>query len=359
MSLRPIAINVDEPQWMEEAKLVAVATGRSHAPVEDDLKDLVDNPRWGTNGVILLTDKALPHAESIPRLAVVRVDEIMRDCPSDATLELVERVGSQDPLRIAVVGAHGRAGSSVFTAGLAAAIESILEEDVLVVDRDPHSQGLATVLGVENQPSWVSTDPNAETSEERLLQNCAVLGNVNVLSRTARARLYGPWDPNDELSVAGLSRVLPRTHLVVDCGRTLPHGEEWEQQWEDCAPDVVVVVSAQNVSGIVAAKDVLDLCADQGVFPGLSVMRKLRDGGCSYGMMLALLGREPDASWTHDPNLVYDLDRGALNVTSSPLAKAARKIAVEIIACRMDGAAQLGDAAQLGGTAQLSVQVRR
>lgn len=88
-------------------------------------------------------------------------------------------------------------------------------------------------------------------------------------------------------------------------------------------------------------------------------MRKLRDGGCSYGMVLALLGREPDASWTHDPNLVYDLDRGALNVTSSPLAKAARKIAVEIIACRMDGAAQLGDAAQLNGTAQLSVQVRR
>ena len=38
---RPIAIDIDDPRWVEEAKLVAAATGRKHVvlTVDDELND--------------------------------------------------------------------------------------------------------------------------------------------------------------------------------------------------------------------------------------------------------------------------------------------------------------------------------
>ena len=332
---RPIAIDIDDPRWVEEAKLVAAATGRKHVVLTVDDEAWRKNLRWGSNGVIVLTDKELPEVESDPLLRVLRVDQFLRDFGGQATLELVERIGTFDPLRIAVVGAHGGAGTSIFSAGLAAAMEKILGEDVLLVDRDPHSQGLATVLGIENQPGWVSTDPSLATEERELLHNCAHLGEVSVLGRVSQARCFGDAC-GEELNMQQLDQLLRRTNLVVDCGRMIPGSIEWEQQWNGCAPDCVLVVSTQCVSGLVAMKDVVECRLDQGMTDVLRVVRRLPGGGCSSGMSVALLGGKPEVTWDYDPDLTYSMDRGMLDVDGSKLAKAAKTIVVEMIARLLD-----------------------
>lgn len=348
---RPIAIVVEDPRWIDEAKLIAVATSRPFAVLRD-LKELVDQRRWGRNGVILLTDREISPGElaglaeasdmcvAVP-MTVLRIDEYMRDFAGEATMELVARIGVHDPLRIAVVGAHGGAGTSVFSAGLGSVLEEILCQDVLLVDRDPHSQGLATVLGVENQPGWSSVDPDAETTEGDLLQNCAQLGEISVLGRMSRLRGCYEGQQVDELSVAGLDRIARRTHLIVDCGRMFPDGDEWDEQWGDCVFDAIVLVGAINISGLVAVRDLAEMCRGITDVPVMQVLRRTPDGGCSSGMALALLGGKPDVTWDYDPDLTYSLDRGMLDVRNSKLAKAARTIVVDIIAQLIDGAANL------------------
>lgn len=339
---RPIAIEIDDPRWAEEAKLVAAATGRKHVVLTADDEAWRKDPRWGRNGVIVLTDKELPEVESDPLFRVLRVDHYLRDFGGQATLELVERIGTFDPLRIAVVGAHGGAGTSIFAAGLAAAMEKVRGEDALLVDRDPHSQGLATVVGIENQPGWVSTDPSLATEERELLQNCAHLGEVSVLGRVSRARCFGDACA-EELNIQQLDQLLRRTHLVVDCGRMIPGSIQWEQQWNGCAPDCVLVVSTQCVSGLVAMKELAECCLDQRMPDVLRVVRRMPDGGCSSGMAVALLGEKPDVTWDYDPDLANSLDRGMLDVDGSKLAKAARTIVVEMITRLMDGSSGLGE----------------
>lgn len=345
---RPILIDIDNPEWADEARLVAAVTGRESlcldadglgggrlvADRERDEKHGIERETMeelvGERGAIVLTDKD-EQWPRLPGLTVHRVDQLTPDLSHGGNVELAELIGTEDPLRIAVVGAHGGAGTSVFATGLAATLGQAQARDALVVDRDPHSQGLATVLGIENQPGWDSEDPGTRVSEEQLLRNCAEIDGVHVLGRSGLGARLQARTRGEELTLEQLCRAAHRAVMVVDCGRMGPGSDEWEQQWGDVVPDAIVIVGLLSVAGVAAVRDMSFRCWEsRGRGRVFYVVRRQARGATTPAMAAALLEGNRAITWEYDEIMAYDMDRGALSLSTRRLVKATSAVAQQI-----------------------------
>lgn len=355
MGVRPIIIDIHDPVWLEEAKLVASVTGRETVVISSDagadtaaqekkIAAALEEGHPGRGGAILLVDRPTSLCQ-IPGMRVHRVDLMEPNLAEGGSVDLAEMIGREDPLRIAVIGGHGGAGTSIFAAGLAAALKDILSRDALVVDRDPLSQGLTTVLGIENQPGWMADDVRASVTEKELLQNCPQIDGVHVLSRMGCSFATAQRTEDTELPVHRLSTIVQRAVVVVDCGRMMPGSVEWEQQWGATIPDAVVVVSCLTVAGLAGAKDVGYAVEDAGLGDPMHVVRRIPFSATTGAMAMVLLNTKPEVEWGFDDNLAFDLDRGALNLRGSTLKKASQAVGAQIVAARVAQTINLGDAA--------------
>ncbi|QNH96704.1 hypothetical protein [Corynebacterium anserum] len=357
--VRPIIIDIEDPALLEEARLVASvtrreivtvpaaqrhtdATGGEYSPtVAQKLKEKLSERPTGRAGVILLTDRDTELCK-LNGVRVCRVDLMEPGLLNGGSVDLAEQIGVDDPLRIAVIGGHGGAGTSIFAAGLAAALGNATSRDALLIDGDPLSQGLNTVLGIENQPGWYSDDVAEHASEQEILQNCPELDGIHVLSRFS-AGYMNQRVQQPELSVAELSAAMPRTVLVIDCGRSLPGSEQWERKWGGIEPDEVVIVSAMTVSGLAGAKDARYCVEDAGWGTGFHVIRQIPHAATTATMAMVLLGQRPTCEWNIDADMVCDLDRGALSLQRGSLSKAARAIADAIVDSQTNHVVNLSD----------------
>lgn len=360
--VRPIVIDIEDPALLEEARLVASVTrrqiitlstgegsgsggdggGGSREMLEglkEKLKEKLESGQPGRGGLILLTDRATDLC-CLPGVRVHRVDLMEPSLLNGGSVDLAEQIGVEDPLRIAVIGGHGGAGTSIFAAGLAAALGDLTCRDALLVDRDPLSQGLATVLGIENQPGWYADDVPPDAREKEILQNCPELDGVHVLGRFS-AGFMAQRVQESERSVAELAAVILRAVMVVDCGRCLPGTQEWETQWASLKPDAVVIVSALTVAGLAGAKDARYAVEDAGLGEVSHVIRRIPHSATTAAMAMVLLGQRPACEWDVDVDLACDLDRGALNLHRGSLSKAARTVAGSILASGVTDALDL------------------
>ncbi|QFQ03277.1 hypothetical protein CUROG_09680 [Corynebacterium urogenitale] len=355
LGLRPIVIDIEDPVWLEEAKLVASVTGRQTVILSEDsgpeasaqqerIRSVLGDGHPGRGGLILLVDRSTPLC-SVPGVRVHRVDLMEPNLAEGGSVDLAEMIGREDPLRIAVIGAHGGAGTSLFAAGLAAALKDILARDALLIDRDPHSQGLATVLGIENQPGWMADDVRASVTEKELLQNCQEIDGVQVLGRMGGGFVTCQRSEEHELPLHRLMNIIQRAVIVVDCGRTTPGSEVWEKQWGAVIPDAVVVVSSLTVAGLAGAKDMGFAVEDAGLGDPMHVVRRVPYSATTGAMAMVLLDTKPEAEWAFDDDLAFDLDRGALNLRSTALHKASHAVGASIVASRAAETLELGEAA--------------
>lgn len=320
---RPIAIDIHDPDLLDEARLVASVTGRQVVILSSP--DATGDPALSSAaraGLILLTDHD-GELERIPGVECIRVDAL-----SDTT-ELARRIGRVDPLRVAVIGAAGGAGATIYSAALSADLARSLHRDVVLVDRDPFSTGAATVLGIENQPGWRSDDITLD--ETAVLDNCPTLGDISVLSRTGLSAALLTRADSDEPTVEQLAYTVRQAILVVDCGRCVPDSQEWEEQWGHVRPDAVVVMSPLTVAGISAARDIAYIVDDSGLGQPLHVVRRIPQAATTVAMAMTLLGCAPTAVLSHSELLAADLDRGALNLRERGLVKAAQHATAEIL----------------------------
>lgn len=318
--------------FIQEATLVAAVTGRTHHYIRSpqEAQELLERHR----SVIVLSNYDQPwhHSQGVE---LHRVDHIA----GNIATELADRIGTVDPLRIAVIGAHGGAGTSLFSAAFAAGMSAVFQREALVIDRDPHSQGLSTVLGIENQPGWTSIDPSPECTEEDLLAQCPRIDDVAVLSRVAATVDMDSGNPAQELRIHQLAHIIRRAIMVVDCGRMHPGGSQWEQQWAHVTPDAVLIVGVLSVAGITALRDMSFCCEDSGITHPHCVIRRQASNATTLAMAAAVLEQPPAMVWEYDPQVPYDMDRGMLSMCKGKLARTARTLAGRIAAEWVEAAA--------------------
>ena len=231
---------------------------------------------------------------------------------------------------LAVLGACGGAGASVFAVALAIAAARSGGESLLV-DADPWGAGCDVLLGIERAPGLPWQDLGTSTGRfpdgalQRALPSApAGRGRVGVLA-TGQAQSTDI----DELSMdlvlwsgrrsGGVTVVdLPR-HPVPAADRVLEQA------------DLVVVVTPADVRGCWAAERVRARIGAFGCPAGV-VVRGPSPGGLGAREVAEALGLPLLARMRADPALPRDLDVGLSLVGSRrrPLASAARSVLAEV-----------------------------
>lgn len=232
---------------------------------------------------------------------------------SEAVLD--DAGGGRGPA-VAVIGAKGGAGASVFAAALALSAPA-----ALLIDADPWSGGIDLVLGNEDEPGLRWAD-------------LALRGG-----RLGYAALRDALPRRSEVSVlsggrAGVDVAAAALHAVIDAGRRggatvvcdVPRRTTDAAEAALEAADLVVVVASADVrscAGAASAKPWITACN-----PNIGlVVRGPAPGGLRAAEVAGIVDLPLLASMRPQPGLDEALERGGLRpARRSPLVAAARRV---------------------------------
>ena len=261
------------------------------------------------------------------RLGVERTVTIGED--DDDLIELLAGTlasGPGDGSTIAVVGACGGAGASVFAAALAGSAER-RGNSVILADCDPWGPGLDVLLGIEDDGGlhWEElAAPSGRLPPDALHRALPSApfgrGRVAVL---CPGRGGGREIPGNVVDVVLESGLQAGDLTVVDVPR---HPTAAGDRAVERA-DVVVLVATADVRGCFSAARVAARLVDLGASPGL-VVRGPSPGGIGAQDMSSALGL-PVLAWMRpQPFLARDLEHGRAPGADArgPLARAAASV---------------------------------
>lgn len=333
MADRPLVITDDE-QLLEDLLRVAAAAGVevTHS------RDLAGRALWRSASLVLLDAALVPRAvesglgrragvvvvasaqpsadlwERCVRLGVDRTvqldesEEVLIALLSDAVTG-----GKGNGRCIAVMGACGGAGASVFAATLAFTAarggKTAAAEEVFLVDCDPWGAGLDVLLGIENDSGLRWSDLAAPSGRlpvdalRRSLPGVAVgQGRVAVL---CQGRPVTGEVSADVLSVVLDAGQRAGTTTVVDLPRSpSPAADRVLEQ-----ADLTVLITPADVRGCWAADRVCGRIREFGTRAGV-VVRGPSPGGLGAGELADVLGLPLLARMRPDPSLPADLEQG-------------------------------------------------
>ena len=238
--------------------------------------------------------------------------------------------GPGDGRCIAVVGACGGAGASVFAAALAV-VAGRAGDDVLLADCDPWGPGLDVVLGVESDGGMRWTDlsaPSGRLPAEALRRALPAVtvghGRLSVLCHDRRSD--SDIDPEvvdvvlDSGRRAGVITVVdvPR-HPTAVADRVLQEA------------DLTVLLAPAEVRGCFAAGRICRRLADLGARPGL-VVRGPSPGGLGAQDVADVLGLPLLSRVRAEPKLARDIEFGRLPGwdARSSVARAAGRVLASV-----------------------------
>ncbi|MFY9262562.1 MAG: hypothetical protein GX483_08875 [Actinomycetaceae bacterium] len=252
-------------------------TARPGTPAEGVLQ-------FASAGLPPMTVEASFHELFAPYFASGKVRLHVRDDAADI-LELMSAVGSTLRGRIiAVVGAHGGAGTSTIAAWLARVLTN-KNESVALVDLDPNSAGIDVRLNIADEPGcrWADLGGHGALLPGKLNSALATWRSIQVLSADARAAVPLPSADRDDGTrvIAALSQV--HSWTILDCGILNPKVRSW-LEWSDAillvtlpdaaslattrvkrellpraVPEIVVVRSVSSKNQAAHIADMLDL----------------------------------------------------------------------------------------------------
>ena len=347
---RPLVVTADEA-LLDDALRIAAAAGvdvvHSREPGPGSL--------WRAAPVILL-DPSLVRAAieaRVPRRAGVVVvfdaqppDEIWELCVRlgveksmhvhRSEVELIELLtdtthgSSPDGRCVAVVGACGGAGASVF-AGAVAFAGARAGQTALLLDCDPWGAGLDVTLGVENSPGLRWKDLSAPAGRLPAQELTMAIPRIRVGSSGISVLSHGRESTGDlDPDVVD---------VVIDAGRRagavtvvdLPRqpGPAADRVLERC--DLVVMIAPADVRGCWSAERVCTRLREFDVQVGL-VVRGPSPCGLGAGEVAELLGLPLLAQMRAETGLAHELEFGLSLSTGRrrPLLKAAHRVLTEL-----------------------------
>lgn len=284
----------------------------------------------GRRAGVIVVAASEPHSELLElcvRLGAERIvlletsEELLIGLLSDAVIG-----GAGDGRCIAVLGACGGAGASVFAAALAFAAARCAA-DVLLVDCDPWGAGLDVMLGIENETGLRWGDLAAPSGRLQVDALQRALPGVRVGASWVAVLCHGRAAVG-EISAGVLDVVLDAGRragvtTVVDLPRQ--PGAVADRVLEQA--DLTVLVAPADVRGCWAADRVCARIRELGIPAGV-VVRGPSPGGLGADELADVLGLPLLARMRADPSLSRDLEIGfALGADHRrPLAKAARQV---------------------------------
>jgi secretion/DNA translocation related CpaE-like protein len=225
---------------------------------------------------------------------------------------------------VAVLGACGGAGASVFACAVAVAAAQAAE--VLLIDCDPWGAGLDVLLGVEGDPGLRWGDLAAPSG--RLQVDALQRALPVVRSGSGQVAVLCPGRAGGEIGADVLD-------VVVDAGRRsgattvldLPRAPGVLADRAIQHADLVVLITPADVRGCWAADRVCGRIRDSGSPAGV-VVRGPSPGGLSAAELADVLGMPLLASMRPEPGLARNLEFGLTLGTGRrrPLLKAARSV---------------------------------
>lgn len=347
---RPVAFVADETLLDDLLKVAAAANC--------DLERVPDvaaaRQRWSTAPLVLLDRKGVTAcvAESLPpRTAIVVVTtepeplELWRQAMEigaervialpgaepwlvNALADAVEGPASKTGRVLAVLGARGGAGASVFAVavGLTALNAG---ENALLVDCDPRGGGLDLVLGAEAEEGvrW----PDMQLSAGRIAS--AALHDSLPSKRRGKAQLTllsgarkGERPPPD--AVAAVIEAGRRAGEVVVCD--VPRQLEQTAWTAIDRADLTVIVTPAEVRAAISARQLATELAARGTTPQL-IVRGPSPAGLRADEIAATAHLPILATMRPEPRVAKSLEYGDFRPRpKGPLAKAARETLAEL-----------------------------
>ncbi|HEY5881746.1 MAG TPA: septum site-determining protein Ssd [Nakamurella sp.] len=284
-------------------------------------------------GVVVVFDAPAPEAmwELCVRLGVEKTVHVHQ-----GEVELIElladtlRETTADGRCVAVLGACGGAGASVF-AGAVAFAGARSGAPALLLDCDRWGAGLDVILGVEHSPGLRWKDLSAPAGRLGLEELTRALPRIRIgasgISVLAHGREpVGDLDPELVDVVIDAGRRAGAV-IVVDLPRT--PGPTPDRVLERC--DLVVLIAPADVRGCWAADRICTRLRGFDVEAGL-VVRGPSPCGLGADEVAELLGLPLLAQMRAEPGLANELEFGLSLSTGRrrPLLKAARRVLTEL-----------------------------
>lgn len=280
-------------------------------------------------GVIMVFDREPPEAvwEQCVRVGVERSLHIrLSEVELTAMLADTGRGSARDGRCLAVLGACGGAGASVF-AGAVAFAGARAGASAFLLDCDPWGAGLDVILGVENSPGLHWTDLSAPQGRLSAQELTSAIPRIRVGSSAIALLAHGrarTGDPDPDV-----------VDVVIDAGRRsgaltvvdLPRqpGPAADLVLERC--DLAVLVAPADVRACWAAERVCARLRGFEVDTGL-VVRGPAPGGLGAAEVAELLGVPLIAQMRAETGLAHELEFG-LSLASGrrrPLLRAAGRV---------------------------------
>jgi secretion/DNA translocation related CpaE-like protein len=330
---------VDDPVLRDDVDRVAAAAGIRVVYCSGS----VSRREWSAAAAVVLDEAATRRcaASGLPRRALTIL--VVRTEPDNATWRRAIAFGAEAVLRlpqqerelvevlsdagesvlnsgqgkvVAVIGGHGGAGASIFSAALALAAG-----DALLVDVDPWGGGIDLLLGIEERPGLRWPDIAVEDGRVSLAaMRDALPGNraVCVLSGTRRGTAIAG---GSLLAVVDGGRRGGAT-VVCDLPRSLTDATEAALD----TADLVVVVGACDVRSCASSAAIG--AALTALNPNVGLLAR---GPSPSGLRAAEVARVAGlpllAAMRPEHNLRHRLERGGLRLRRrSPLSIAARRV---------------------------------
>lgn len=312
----PIIVDVSDPEWLNEVRMVATVTGRwmimadseeSMAAVERVLESSAEMGQSGSCVAMMIADRP-NHLSTHNRVRPIKLDELPRSYEHGGALDLARIVGMQDLPIIAVHGAVGGAGTTVLTAGIARALAE-RNLPVFILDADPTSLGCDIALGVESALPAGAVETVEGVSFEAISHYAPRVANIPVLP--ARAYPHEGAIPRAESALLdAVSTALVDASVVVDCGTARPGSPEYGRIFDRVCPDFHVVVTTNTVAGLMYAQLACEkIERHHGVRP-MVVIRTRHESELPQAMAQVLLQGTPVTRLFSEARLARELDKG-------------------------------------------------
>jgi secretion/DNA translocation related CpaE-like protein len=275
---------------------------------------------------VLLVVRGDPEADDLQAAISIGAQHVLSLPRQDAELvaqfsDVVDstRDGGRDQRRgpvVAVLGARGGAGATVFAAALGHSAAA-----ALLVDVDPWSGGVDLVVGIEHEPGlrWPDlTIQGGRLSNQALRDALPRRDGVSVLSG---GRAGGDVDAIALAAVVDAGR---RGGETVICD--LPRQSSAAVETALDVADLVVMCTPADVRSCAAAAAMAPWATSTNPNVGL-VVRGPSPGGLRAAEVARIVGLPLLAKMRAQPRIADELERGGLRLTQrSPLAVAARRV---------------------------------
>jgi secretion/DNA translocation related CpaE-like protein len=246
----------------------------------------------------------------------------------NALADAMEGPASNAGKVLAVLGARGGAGASVFAVSVSLTVLKA-DENTLLIDCDPRSGGLDLVLGAETEKGlrWPDMQLSAGRVAAASLHNSLPVrkrGNGRLTLLSGARRGEGPAPD----AVAAVVEAGRRAGEVVVCD--VPrHLEETAWSAIDRADLTVIITPAELRACITATQLAKDL-KERGGTPQL-IVRGPSPGGLRVNEIAAAVGIPVLTTMGPEPHLAQSLERGTFEPRArGPLSRAAHKTLKEL-----------------------------